>query len=194
MSVAVDEGLTDRAVALHGESCRGLAIGIQAGRLALRELGREGLVLVAQAEHCALDGIQVVTGATPGNRTMVVHDWGKLVYTFYRVSDGRGIRMAWRTLPDPEYERMRHKVCTGEASTAEVDRFRTLDRTEVSSILDSDPADLFGVVPVTAPAWVPPTVGVWVTCSGCREQVLESRTRTSDGDVVCIPCAEGLGT
>lgn len=40
MSGTLDEAIIDRAVSYHGSMCPGLALGIQAARLALREVGR----------------------------------------------------------------------------------------------------------------------------------------------------------
>lgn len=59
MSGTLDQAIIDRAIAYHGSLCPGLAAGIQAGRLALREVGR------ASEENRANDGKAVRIAGRP---------------------------------------------------------------------------------------------------------------------------------
>jgi len=83
----------ERVVSFHGHLCPGLAMGVQASRLALREIGPsakdEEVVAVVETDMCGVDGIQFLTGCTFGKGNLVHRDYGKNAYTFYRRSDGR---------------------------------------------------------------------------------------------------------
>ena len=93
-----DQKAVEEVVRFHGHQCPGLAIGIQAGRLALREIGShspdEEVVAVVETDMCAVDGIQYLTGCTFGKGNLIHRNWGKNAYTFFRRSDGRAVRIA----------------------------------------------------------------------------------------------------
>jgi len=64
---ALDRATIDYAIRFHGHQYGGLAIGIQAARLALREVGApapdEEIVAVVETDMCAVDAIQALTAA-----------------------------------------------------------------------------------------------------------------------------------
>lgn len=69
----------ERAVAFHGHSCPGLAIGYRAAKIALRELaagraGDEELVAIVETDACGVDTIQVLTGCTLGKGNLLYRD------------------------------------------------------------------------------------------------------------------------
>lgn len=96
----IDEQTLDRVVDFHGHLCPGLAMGVQAARIALREVGPhskdEEIVAVVETDMCAVDAIQFLTGCTFGKGNLVHRDYGKNAYTFFRRSDGTAIRIAAR--------------------------------------------------------------------------------------------------
>ncbi len=81
----------------HGHMCPGLAIGIRAAEIALREIGPhaqdEEVVAVVETDMCGVDAIQVLTGCTFGKGNLIHKDYGKRAFNFYRRSDGKGIRI-----------------------------------------------------------------------------------------------------
>ena len=91
----ISQEMIDRTVAFHRSLCPGLALGMKAAQIALYELGRgpEDLVAIVETDICAVDGVQAITGCTVGNRNLIVKDWGKNAYTFWRRSDGKAIRI-----------------------------------------------------------------------------------------------------
>ena len=54
----------------HSHMCPGLAIGIRAAEIALREVGpraaNEGVVAIVETDMCGVDAIQFLTGCTLG--------------------------------------------------------------------------------------------------------------------------------
>lgn len=189
-TLTLQQEAVDQAVAFHRSLCPGLAIGIQAAQIALQELGEgpEDLVVVVESDICAVDGVQAITGCTLGNRNLILRDWGKNAYTFWRRSDGKGIRIHGKPAWDAEYQGLRRKVNAGEASMTELELFDELTESQARKILALDPYSLFEVDEVTAPLPQTSVVDPWMSCPRCGEQVQETRTRRVAGDNVCIPC------
>lgn len=194
----IDQEMIDRAVAFHGDLCPGLALGLHAARLALTEVGENAadnpLVAVAETDICALDAIQALVGVTTGNRNLIVRDHGKIVFTFYRRSDGRAIRIAGKPAWSADYQAMRKLVVTGKATDDQVAAFEGINKAETRRMLDADPQTLFTVTEITGTPPATAKVDPWFECDTCREPVMETRTRHVAGKVVCIPCFEATAT
>jgi formylmethanofuran dehydrogenase subunit E len=194
MSGTLDQAIIDRAVAYHGSLCPGLAVGIQAARLALREVGRAGeenrVVAVAETDICAVDAIQALVGTTMGNRNLVIHDWGKNAFTFFRASDGKSVRIAGRPAWASDYQALRMRVQSGRAAPEEVARFRQANAAEVERILAMAPEELYEVQEVHASPPATSEVDGWTTCAACGEVVMETRARARRGQTLCVPCFE----
>lgn len=194
-----DQETIDHAVEYHGgDLCPGLATGIQAARLALREVGAHDsdnpLVVVAETSICAVDAIQALVGTTVGNRNLVVTDYGKNAYTFYRQSNGTAVRIAGRPIWGQEYQDLRNRVMAGTATAQEQASFDDVTHAEAHRILDADPEDLFTVTTVDTPAPATPRVDPWLECVTCGEPVMESRTRQLLGQTMCVPCFQSRTT
>ncbi len=185
----------DEVVRFHGHMCPGLAMGVQAAQIALREIGPhakdEEVVAVVETDMCAVDAIQLLTGCTFGKGNLIHRDWGKNAYTFFRRSDGRAVRIAarpdaWQL--DHEHRELMAKVLSGLASTEENARFQELHRSESHKVLALDPDDLFTVQEVTGPPPRRARVHASVTCARCGEATMETRIRRLDGRELCQPC------
>ena len=195
----IDEGTIEEVVAFHGHMCPGLAMGVQVAQIALREIGRDGddEDVVAQVETgiCAVDAIQRLTGCTSGKGNLIQRDWGKNAYTFWRRSDGRGVRIVWR--PDAwdreaEHESLLAKVLCGTATPDEHARFGELHLPESRRLLEADADDLYDLQEVHTPPPAPPRIYATVVCGRCGEGAMESRIHRLDGRVLCEPCFEAV--
>lgn len=190
------EGTTfEDVAAFHGHVCPGLAMGVQASRIALRDVGPhsadEEVVAVVETDMCGVDAIQVMTGCTFGKGNLLHRDWGKNAYTFYRRSDGKGIRVVGRPdawTRDPEHLALGAAVRGGSATAAERERFAELHRAQAYRLLDRNPDELFTVVPAEGSPPRPARIHTSVTCAGCGEGVMETRIRRLSGADYCIPC------
>ncbi len=84
----------------HGHLCPGLVIGVHASEIMLREIGPhaadEEVVAIVETDICAVDAIQVLSGCTFGKGNLIHRDYGKNVFTFFRRSDGRALRIIMR--------------------------------------------------------------------------------------------------
>jgi len=87
-------------IKFHGHSCPGLAIGIRAAEIALREIGPhsadEEVVAIVETDMCGVDAIQYLTGCTFGKGNLIHLDHGKNAFTFIRRSDGKALRIVTR--------------------------------------------------------------------------------------------------
>jgi formylmethanofuran dehydrogenase subunit E len=192
---ALDQATIDYAVRFHGHQCGGLAIGIQAARLALREVGApapdEEIVAVAETDMCAVDANQPLTGCTFGKGNLIHRDWGKNAYTFFRRSDGKAVRIAprqgWRR--SPELEALMAKP-RAELTPAEQARAAQLRKEWEQQLLAADPDDLFTVTPVQEPMPHRARLHASVTCADCGELTMETRVRKLAGRDICVPCFE----
>ena len=192
----ISEEMVQKTVAFHGHMCPGLAIGIRAAEVALRDIGvhaqDEEIVAVVETDMCGVDAIQFLTGCTFGKGNLIHLDYGKNAFTFYRRSDGKGIRLVSRPEalgePDPEWAALRERLGDQNLSPEERHRFQELHAARSRHILDLPLDKLFhlhepqGHIPHHA------RIMDSVPCESCGEQVMETRTRRFQGKTLCIPC------
>ena len=195
--MTVDDRSLEEIAEFHGHICPGLAIGMQAARIALREIGPhskdEEVVGVVETDMCGVDAIQVMTGCTFGKGNLIHHDYGKNAYTFYRRSDGKAIRIAGRPdawVRDPEHQALFAKVRADEATAEERERFAELHAAQAHRVLEMDPDSLFAVTPVTGEPPSKARIHASLPCASCGENVMETRVRRLDGADYCQPCFE----
>ncbi|MDQ6726218.1 MAG: FmdE family protein [Actinomycetota bacterium] len=193
----IDEQTLDRVVEFHGHMCPGLAMGVQAAQLALREIGAhakdEEVVAVVETDMCGVDAIQFLTGCTFGKGNLIHRDWGKNVYSFYRRSDGRAVRIAGRPdawARDPEHQELFVKVRARTATDQERARFQELHQAQSRKVLDLDPDVMFRVEEIIGPPPSKARIHATVICERCGEDVMETRVRRVDGRQLCPPCFE----
>jgi formylmethanofuran dehydrogenase subunit E len=193
----IDEATLERVVEFHGHLCPGLAMGVQAAQIALREIGAhakdEEVVAVVETDMCGVDAVQFLTGCTFGKGNLIHQDWGKNAYTFHRRSDGRAVRIVGRPgawARNPEHQTLSAKVRSGMATPEERDRFRELHVAESHKVLALDPDALYDVVEVHAPPPRRARIHTSVVCARCGEAAMETRIRRLDGQDLCVPCFE----
>jgi formylmethanofuran dehydrogenase subunit E len=191
----IDQQTLDRVVEFHGHMCPGLAMGVQAAQIALREIGPhakdEEVVAVVETDMCGVDAIQFLTGCTFGKGNLIHRDWGKNAYSFYRRSDGRAIRIAGRPDAwerDPEHQELFAKVRAGMATEEERARFGELHHAQSLKVLERDPDSLFRFEEIAGPPPRKARIHRTVICDRCREGVMETRVHILDGRELCPPC------
>jgi formylmethanofuran dehydrogenase subunit E len=185
-------------VQFHGHFCPGLAIGVRAAELALREIGPhaddEEVVAIVETDMCAVDAIQFMTGCTFGKGNLIHLDYGKNAFTFIRRSDGKAIRLvlqpqSWGESNGGHHE-LTARIQSGKASPEEHERFQDLFRQRGQAILDLPLETLFEVQTVEPRIPVKARVRESIQCEACGEMVMETRIRLMGGRKLCIPCFE----
>ena len=191
----IDDQTLDRIVDFHGHMCPGLAMGIQAAQIALREIGAhakdEEVVAVVETDMCGVDAIQFLTGCTFGKGNLIHRDYGKNAFSFFRRSDGRAIRItvrpdAWQR--DPEHQALFAKVRSGQATEAERARFQELHVSQSRRVLELEPDALYQWQELNAAPPRKARIHTSVTCAECGEAAMETRIRRLDGRDLCQPC------
>ena len=191
----IDDKTLEQVVEFHGHMCPGLAMGVQAAQIALREIGPhakdEEVVAAVETDMCAVDAIQFLTGCTFGKGNLQHRDWGKNAYSFFRRSDGRAIRIvarpgAWER--NPEHQQLFAKVRTNQATPEERARFQELHQSESSKVLAVEPDALFEIQEIAGPAPQRARIHASVVCARCGEAAMETRIRRLDGQELCLPC------
>jgi formylmethanofuran dehydrogenase subunit E len=208
MPCSISKELVERTIAFHGHSCPGLAIGIRAAELALKEIGRapdEEVVAVVETDMCAVDAIQFLTGCTFGKGNLIHRDYGKNAFTFYRRSDGRAIRLVMRpfsfgsTPPSQTSEdvgnllgELNKKLLEERLTDEEQKVWQETRAGIIQRIMESPLEDLFEIK--TPPDPVPKKARILdsLICASCGEKVMETRTRRFHGQVLCIPCFDAV--
>ena len=196
------KGLLYKAGELHGHLCPYLAYGVMAGYIAVRELnikntGMEEIIAIVETNNCFTDGIQVVTGCSFGNNSLIFKDLGKTAVTVAR-RDGSAIRIVL----DPDFEESRREeypeahqlwneifVERREVSEEKHRRMMRLFAEMSIKELDNPPEKMFKIrrFRIEVPEYA--SIFNSVRCSVCGEKVMETRARVKDGKPVCISCA-----
>lgn len=166
----------ERAIEFHGHFCPGLLIGYRAARAGLSRLGAdrsedEELVAIVENDSCAVDAVQVITGATFGKGNLVFKDHGKQVFTFALRPSGRAVRVALKA----------GALGGGDLSREEKSRL----------LLTGDEGSLFAIEERTIDPPAEAEIRKSLVCNSCGEPVMETRTRKVDGKILCIPCSQG---
>jgi formylmethanofuran dehydrogenase subunit E len=182
----------------HGHTCPGLAIGIRAAEIALREIGPhsadEEVVAIVETDMCGVDAIQYLTGCTFGKGNLIHLDYGKNAFTFIRRSDGKALRVLTRPdafgPPNPEYHALFERLRSGEATPEEQARFGALHGQRAQQVLDAPEETLFEIREVEPVIPARARIHNSVTCAACGEQMMETRAHLFQGDAYCIPCFE----
>lgn len=196
----MQEELINQIQSFHGHMCPGLAMGIQAASIALKEIGAhssdEEVVAVVETDMCAVDAVQFLTGCTFGKGNLIHRDYGKNAFTFIRRSDNKAIRVltkpqSWGD-PNDEHRQLFAKVRAGTATVEEKKRFHELHVAKAKRILETAPDELFDVTETTM---LPPKkarIHTSIECADCGEAAMETRIRKFGGRDLCIPCFEKI--
>jgi len=184
----------------HGHWCPGLAIGLRAGEYVLKQMGRsedEEVVAVVETDMCAVDAIQVLTGCTFGKGNLLYQDHGKLAFTFYRRSDGSGVRLVFDAKrlasPGSEFIELNQKWLKGELEAEQEARLMAMRAQRSQDIMSAPLEELFTLKEPAGPMPHAARILTSLVCDQCGESVMESRTRRLEGRTLCIPCFEGQG-
>lgn len=160
----LDKMLIEKAVNFHGHYCGGLAIGLRLAEYVLNEFGHsndEELVLIVENNMCAVDALQALCGFTLGKGNLIFYDYGKLVFTVFRRSDGKAQRFLY----------------IGGKLKADIVLQKTFE--ELFSI--SKP--VWEMPPQTQPVQT-------LLCSICKEEVVVNKMSKVENSKLCFACRE----
>ena len=195
MSCRISPEQIDATIAFHGHSCPGLAIGIRAAELALRELDNPKdteIVAVVETDMCGVDALQFLLGTTMGKGNLIHRDHGKMAFSFFRRETGRGFRAllnpAARGGMDDEMAELMRMSANGTATEAQRQRMTDLRAGLQQRFMILPLEEMFQMTKVDQGAPRPPKILESLVCDHCGEKTMESRTRRFAGATLCIPC------
>ena len=199
MSCSLSKDLIEKTIGFHGHWCPGLAIGVRAAELALKEVGKasdEEIVAVVETDMCAVDAIQYLTGCTFGKGNLIYKDYGKRAFTFYRRRDNKAIRMVARREifedAGPVLRELNRKV-QEEGLTDEEKKTWSEIREGISRrIMEAELSEVFEIKEPGGPVPKKARMVISLVCESCGEPVLETRTRRLQDKVYCIPCFDAI--
>jgi formylmethanofuran dehydrogenase subunit E len=198
-SIKMDPELIKKTIDFHGHWCPGLAIGIRAAELALKEIGKapdEEIVAVVETDMCAVDAIQYLTGCTFGKGNLIHKDYGKNAFTFYRRRDNKAVRLILRREvfgdAGPVFRELNRKVQEEGLTQDEEKTWREIREGISRRIMESDFSGIFETKEPTTPVPKKARIVVTLVCESCGEPVMETRTRRFRDKVLCIPCFDNL--
>jgi len=199
MPCTISKDLIEKTTNFHGHWCPGLAIGIRAAELALKDIGRasdEEIVAVVETDMCAVDAIQYLTGCTFGKGNLIYKDYGKRAFTFYRRRDNKAIRMVARREifedAGPVLRELNRKV-QEEGLTDEEKKTWSEIREGISRrIMEAELSKVFEIKEPGGPVPKKARMVISLVCESCGEPVLETRTRRLQDKVYCIPCFDAI--
>jgi formylmethanofuran dehydrogenase subunit E len=193
--IQVSSELIQKTIDFHGHFCPGLAMGIRISEVALGEIGRSSdneLVAVVENDNCAVDAIQFLLSCTFGKGNLIYLDYGKLAFSFYRLSDGKAIRLIGKPgifgHQDSEFLSLRKTMITRSLTGEEEKQLKNATAAQVKQIMKADLDELFEMKPVHGPIPQKSQILESLICEACGEQTMETRTRRFFGQILCIPC------
>ena len=202
-SSKIDEELYEfskKSAEFHGHLCPGLAVGIIASKIALKDARRaedEELVAMVENDACGVDGIQALTGCTFGKGNLVFNDYGKSVYTFFNRTTGKGLRLSLKAgvFESGKGNRARvlfAKVRNDTATNEEREEFERLHLEQTREMLERG-EDMFttSVLEMEPPEMA--RLFDSVLCDDCGEPVMATRTIARGDKTLCIPCSDAMG-
>ncbi len=188
----------------HGHICPYLALGIRASLIAMEELGvgrldssasiEESTLAIVETNNCFTDGVQVTTGCTLGNNSLVYLDLGKTALTLVKRGNWEGVRVCIdpEKLEDyypPEATELFRKVVKERKGTEE-------DRKRLNSLWEETgrrmlevPRQRFKIQRVRIKPIEQAPIFESVRCSKCGEVVSANRVIYLDGRPLCLRCA-----
>lgn len=196
----IDAQALAATVAFHGHLCPQLALGVRAAEVARRWLGPSGpdgdVVAIVEADSCALDAIQFLTGVTLGSGNLVHLDHGKFAFTFLRRSQGRAVRASlWPGAWAPagaEWEALAAKIRLGTADGPERRRLGALQADRAQRVLSRPLEQLYDVAEVTVEVPERPRRhdAAVADCESCGEPTDERRLHRLRTRRLCSPCLD----
>jgi len=194
MNTYFSEEQIKQTIDFHGHECPGVAIGIRAAELCLRELGHHDespIVAICETDMCGVDAIQALTGCTVGKGNLILKDHGKLSFSFYRREDGKGFRAVLNPDFIGELRADMGRLMGLADPTPEEDEKCMQVRAECEKqYYKADLAEMFIKQEPQIRMPRPAAILQSLVCKDCGEAHMESRSRQFAGHTLCLTCFE----
>jgi len=177
--------LLDQSSSRHNHLCPRQVLGVRialAGAAALdMDVPRNDkrLLVIVESDGCFSDGVEVVTGATMGHRTLRLEDYGKMAATFIDVKTERAVRVA----PSLDVRQRAYAYAPGERRHyfAQLTGYQAMPDHELLTVQEvtlTTPVEVIVSRPV-----------VRTNCDRCGEEIVNEREVFVNGETLCQGCA-----
>ena len=190
---------------IHGHHCVGSALGVIASHYAMKKLGirentgMEHIIAIMETNSCFSDGVQLVTGCSFGNNSLIYRDIGKTAFSLVK-RNGEGIRLSRQPnlgdlLKDkrPETLSFTKMVNEREATFEEEARIIELNKEHCYNILKIPADDIFKIeeIKVELPSYS--RIMESLVCPTCGEKFMETKAVKRDDEFICANCGGEYG-
>jgi len=164
--------LWEKAVAFHGHTCGGLALGVRAAieaqkRFDVVRADDEEIVCVTENDACGVDGIQAVLGCTLGKGNLIYHGTGKFAFNFFDRRTGD----CFRLMACDKRDGLQGQEYIDFVLTAPLEEVFVVGEPRIK---EPDPAKSLKSI----------------KCHICGEAAPENKLRLMGGEAVCLDCYE----
>ncbi|MEM0005803.1 MAG: FmdE family protein [Ignisphaera sp.] len=202
----VSKELIEKARRLHGHICPFLVLGLRMSEMAMERLGvsragvvetiEEELIAVVEVNNCLVDGVQIATGCTFGNNSLIYLDLGKNAVVLFRRGRSRGIRvyidsekLRQKYFPEEAIKLFQKVVVERKGSKEEVEKLHILWE-EIGYRMAEIPREEFVIQDVELIEDIEKApIFKSVRCSKCGELVMETKALNIDGQILCYACS-----
>lgn len=202
----VSRELINKARGLHGHICPFLVLGLRMSEIAMKRLKvaragvaetiREDLVAIVEVNNCLVDGVQIATGCTLGNNSLVYIDLGKNAVTLVKRGEKMGVRVyvdadkiKSKYFPEEALKLFQKVVIERKGSDDEVEKLHRIWE-ELGYKMADIPEEEFVVQEVEIIEEVERApIFKSSRCSKCGELVMETRIVRVNDTVLCYKCA-----
>jgi formylmethanofuran dehydrogenase subunit E len=199
------DGLLYLTGLIHGHNCVGSAMGVIAAHYAMKTLGikestgMEHVIAVIETNSCFSDGVQLVTGCTFGNNSLVYHDYGKTAFSMVK-RNGEGIRLSRkRDLGDllrdkrPKALRFSRLVNERDVTPEEEARIIELNKEHCYNILEIPAEKIFDIEEVHVDLPDYSQILGSLVCPSCGEKFMENKAVKEGSRYLCPDCGGEYG-
>ena len=196
--------LLKRAKEFHGHLCPFVALGIKASTIAMNEIGiqrvdesksiGEDIIAIVECNNCFVDGVQITTGCTFGNNSLIYFDLGKNALSLVKRDEWEGVRVyidadRINKYFSKEANELFEKVVVKRQGDEEDKRRMAQLWEEIAYKMIDVPKDEFKVEKVKVEPIEQAPIFKNVRCSSCNELVMEIRAVFVDEKPYCLKCA-----
>jgi len=199
------EEVLEYAREFHGHVCPYLALGIRASIVAMEELGvkrldhsssvDESILAIVEVNSCFTDGVQVTTGCTLGNNSLIYLDLGKTALTLMKRSNWEGVRVyidaerLEKYYPPEAKELFKRVVRERKGTSEDQKRLRELWESLAKTMLNL-PKEEFKIERVKVPPIEQAPIFESIRCSECGELAMSRRIVYINEKPLCYNCAK----
>jgi formylmethanofuran dehydrogenase subunit E len=197
-------GILKVAKVFHGHICPYLALGIRVSTIAMKELGvnragfnesvDEEILAIVETNSCFTDGVQVTTGCTLGNNSLIYVDLGKTALTLVKRGSWEGVRIyidadRLRKYYNPEALELFEKVIKNRNGTHEERKRMKILWEEMGYKMLEIPENELDMEKVKIAPMERAPIFDSVRCSVCGELTMATKIVEQNGKKVCLKCA-----